>query len=135
MKLKANKPVHGLGEHGKAHRMGGLMAGAHVPQRTNSGYDDRKGYSGNGQERRNGKQSGKLKVEGDTRVRKGPEGNSKGSPPPGVSKGKPASLDAHKGTSGRGGPGRIGKPDNWKGGAPKMSEEISHSAFEKLGAD
>lgn len=135
MKLKANRPHHGLGEHGHANRIGGLMAGAHLPLRTNTGYDDRKSYSDNGQERRNGKQSGKLKSESDTRRRIGPEGNGKGSPPTNLKSGKPASLEAHRGTSGRGGTGRIGKPDNWKGSAPKMSEDISHSAFEKLGAD
>lgn len=136
MKLKSNKPHHGMGEFGHAKRMGGLMGvGEHVPQRINTGYDDRKGYSDNGHERRNGKQTGKLKSESDTRRRIGPEGNAKGSPPTNLKSGKPASLEAHKGTSGRGGPGRIGKPDNWKGGARKLSEDISHSAFEKLGAD
>ena len=137
LKLKSNKPHHGLGEHGHAKRMGGLMAGAHMPLRVNSGYDDRKGYSANTQERMNGKQTGKLPklAESDTRRRIGPEGNAKGSPPTNLKSGKPASLAAHKGTSGRGGSGRIGKPDNWKGGAQKLSEDISHSAFEKLGAD
>lgn len=135
MKLKANTPHHGLGEFGHAKRMGGLMAGTHLPQRTNSGYDDCKGYSDNGQERRNGKQTGKLKAEGDTRRRKGAEGNAKGSAPPGISHTKSASLADHKGTSGRGGPGRIGKPDNWKGSAQKLTEDISHSAFERLGAE
>lgn len=133
MKLKANKPVHGLGEHGHPKRMGGLMAGEHMPQRHASGNSDARGYQ-QSSARQMGAHTGSLK-QGDTRRRKGAEGNSKGSPPPGVSKGKPASLEAHKGTSGRGGSGRIGKPDNWKGSAPKMSEDISHSAFEKLGAD
>lgn len=131
MKLKANTPHHGLGEHGKAHRMGGLMAGAHMPQKVTA-----TGIS-SGTERRNGKQSGSLKTDGtsDTRVRKGPEGNSKGSPPPGVAKTLGASLSNHKGTDGRGGRGKIGQGDSFKGRDSKMTESISHSAFEKLGAD
>lgn len=137
MKLKPNKPLHGEGEHGHAKRMGGLMAGTHLPQRTNSGYDDRKGYSDNGKERRNGKQTGKLKSESDTRVRKGPEGNAKGSSPPGVGKGTGVrgTLASHGGDSGRGGAGRMGKSDAHKGRATPLSESPNSAWFEKLGSN
>ena len=141
MKLqRANKPHHGQGEHGRVRTHHGLMggpSGAHMPQRKNSGFDDRKGYSDNTAERRNGALAGgKLKSESDTRRRSGSDGNGKGSPPPGVGKRKPASLAAHAGDSGRGGAGRLGMHDGHKGPQPKkLSEDISHSAFERLGAD
>lgn len=130
MKLKPNKPHHGMGEFGRAHRMGGLMAGEHMPQRVKTSAIS------SGSERRNGKQSGHLKADGtsDTRVRKGPEGNSKGSPPPGVSKSKPASSEKHMGTAGRGGAGRMGKSDDYKGRATPLSESPSSAWFESLGA-
>jgi hypothetical protein len=130
MKLKANQPQHGLGPHGKPHRMAGLMAGEHMPQKlATSGISS-------GKERRNGKQTGHLNADGtsDTRVRKGSEGNAKGSPPPGVKKSLPASLEAHKGDAGRGGSGRHGKGDIFKGKATALSESPSSAWFEKLGA-
>ena len=66
MKLKrANKPIHGLGEHGKQHRMPGLMAGEHLPQRHNSGNSDARGYEQSAA-RQMGAHKGPLK-EGDTR--------------------------------------------------------------------
>lgn len=122
MKLKANQPQHGMGPHGKPSRMGGLMAGEHMPQKiTSSGISS-------GNERRNGKHTGSLKVT----ERAGANGS--GSPPPGVNRSLPASLAAHKGDAGRGGPGRHGKADCFKGKATAMSESPSSSWFEKLGA-
>ena len=136
MKLRrANKPVHGLGEHGHAQRKGGLMGvGEHLPQRHNVGNSDARGYQQSAA-RQMGRHVGPLK-EGDTRKRQGPEGLSKGSPPPGVTarkgvRGNPAS---HMGDSGRGGTGRHGKGDNFKGKATDMSENPSSAWFEKLGA-
>lgn len=107
------------------------MAGAHLPQRVKSGHSDAKGYQSSA-ERRNGEHTGSLKS-GDTRVRKGAEGNSKGSPPPGVSKGA-KHLATHMGDSGRGGAGRHGKGDNFKGRATDLSESPSSAWFEQLGA-
>jgi len=41
---RGNAPHRGQGEHGRVHTVRGLLAGDHMPQRHNSGYDDRKGY-------------------------------------------------------------------------------------------
>jgi hypothetical protein len=64
-------------------------------------------------------------------------GNSRGTAPPGIGSGKGVrgSLDSHLGDAGRGAPGKFGRGDAWKGKPKAMSEDISHSAFEKLGAD
>lgn len=134
MRLKrANTPHHGLGEHGSVHRKGGLMgAGEHLPQRHNVGNTDARGYQQSAT-RQMGQHKGPLK-EGDTRRRKGPEGNSKGSPPPGVGKAMPASVEAHLGDAGRGGTGRHGKGDNFKGRATDLSESPNSAWFEQLGA-
>lgn len=43
--------------------------------------------------------------------------------------------DSHLGTAGRGGTGRHGKGDSYKGRATDMSESPTHSWFERLGAD
>lgn len=129
MKLKANKPVHGMGMNGSARAPAPLKAGAHMPLRLSSGYSDARGYQGSAA-RRNGAHTGGLMTSGDTRVRKGPEGNSKGAPPPSLS--KPAvSVKAQEG---RGAKGRVGKADAFKGMGKKLPESISHSQFEKLGA-
>lgn len=136
MKLKrANQPHHGLGEHGKVHRKGGLMGvGEHMPQRHNVGHNDARGYQQSAA-RQMGRHTGPLK-EGDTRKRQGPEGLSKGSPPPGVSarKGVRGNPDSHMGDAGRGGTGRHGKGDNFKGQPTKLSESPTSEWFEKLGA-
>ena len=129
----ANKPIHGLGPHGKPKRMGGLMAGAHMPQKVTSGYSDRHGYQGS-DTRRLGKHTGAA-PKGDSRRRHGAEGNGKGSPPTKMGARGVGSLASHKGTAGRGGPGRLGKGDHHQGKPRAYSEDISHSAFEKLGAD
>lgn len=130
MKLRANTPHHG---ESKPTRMGGLMAGAHLPQKVSTS-----GIS-SGKERRNGKQTGHLKADGtsDTRVRKGTDGNSKGSPPPGVGKGTGVrgTLASHGGDSGRGGAGRMGKSDAHKGRATPLSESPNSAWFEKLGSN
>jgi hypothetical protein len=136
-RLRPNVPHHGEGPYGRP-RTRGLMggsAGAHVPQKIESGYRDSSGYQGS-PERRNGRHTGKLR-DGDTRPRSGSEGNSRGSPPPGVGKGKGqrGTPDTHLGTSGRGGSGRRGKGDNYKGKATDLSESPSHEWFEKLGSD
>lgn len=140
MRLKrANQPQHGLGPHGKLPR--GLMhpeggsAGAHVPQRITSGHEDRRGYQ-DSKERRNGEHSGKA-AKGDSRKRSGAEGNAKGSPPPGIGKGMGVrgSPDTHFGDAGRGGKGRVGKADNYKGRPTSYPEDITHQSFERLGAD
>lgn len=129
---RANKPHHGLGEHGQVHRKSGLMGvGEHLPQRHNGGNTDARGYQQSAA-RQNGRHTGPLK-EGDTRKRKGPEGNSKGAPPPGVTKGAKG-VESHLGTSGRGGTGRHGKGDNFKGRATDMSESPTSAWFEQLGA-
>jgi hypothetical protein len=170
MKLKrSNQPLHGLGEHGSLHRKGGLMGvGHHMPQRVESGFDDRKGYpegpkppsrdharrpdkfpgtkgeqhrldaeqtSRSAQERRNGKNTFPA-AKGDSRRREGMEGNGKGSPPPGIGQGMGVrgSPNTHLGTAGRGAPGRIGKSDSYKGKPTPYPEDITHDAFEKLGA-
>jgi hypothetical protein len=127
---KANKPHHGL--MGPPTQRKPLNAGAHVPQRTESGFDDAKGYE-DSKTRRQGKQTGKVPP-ADSRVRKGPEGLSKGSPPPGVGKSIPASIAAHKGTAGRGGAGVIGGSDGHKGRPRSLPESLSSAQFEKLGA-
>lgn len=134
-RLTPNKPRHGLGEYGKQRQRAPLNAGEHMPQRIETGYDDRKGY-GDSPERRNGEHKGKLPG-GDTRRREGAEGNSKGSPPPGVKNQKAVrgNPDSHMGDAGRGGSGRHGKGDNFKGKATPMTEEPSHSWFERLGSD
>lgn len=134
-RLTPNKPRHGLGEYGKQRQRAPLNAGEHMPQRIETGYDDRKGY-GDSPERRNGEHKGKLPG-GDTRRRHGAEGNSEGSPPPGVKakKGVRGNPDSHMGDAGRGGTGRVGKADSYKGRPTGYPEDVTHEAFEKLGAD
>jgi hypothetical protein len=193
MKLKrANQPHHGQGEHGRVRTHHGLMGGpssAHMPQRKNSGFDDRKGYKGSAQAEFGSKHSGRAPLvdreaghyhpighgssrqfgedsretrrmngevtdregsarrdgyhtgkpsRGDTNVRRGEVGNGKGSAAPGLGKGPGVrgSPGSHLGTAGRGGAGRLGMHDGHKGPQPKkLSEDISHESFERLGAD
>jgi hypothetical protein len=192
LKMRANAPHRGLGEHGRGREKAPLKAGTHVAQRTESGFHDAKGYQGSAKVGLGQRQSGKVpklprdaghfhpldtRIErssrglmgdisdtrkmgrettsrsasarrdgfhtgksskGDTSIlAESAAGNSKGSAPPGVGRGKgvQGSPDTHLGTAGRGGTGRIGKGDNYKGAPTKYSEDISHSAFEKLGAD
>jgi len=122
----ANKPHHGM-----RGLMGGLKpdinASAHMPLRHQSGGDRKAPVSHTG---RNGKQTGTLKANGtsDTRRRYGPEGNGTGSPPTKLKSPKPASLEAHKGTSGRGGKGELKQTDT-----NRLSESPGSSWFEKLG--
>ena len=128
----ANKPHHGMSS---PKRMRGLMAGDHLPQRTNTGYDDSKGYEGSSS-RRLGKHTG-AEAKGDSRRRSGPEGDSRGSAPPGVGKGTGVrgSVSSHGGDAGRGDRGRLGKGDAYKGKPTALSEDISHESFERLGAE
>jgi hypothetical protein len=139
MRLKSNTPHHGQGEFGRVRTKSPMKAGAHMPMRHNSGFDDARGYSQSGNERRSGKQTGHLKADGtsDTRRRAGAEGNSKGAPPTALTAhpGVRGTHESHLGTAGRGGTGRIGKHDAYKGAPTKYTESISHDAFEKLGAD
>jgi hypothetical protein len=89
-----------------------------------------------GSARRDGYHTGKPS-KGDTSLLKGNVGNSHGTAPPGVGTGKGVrgTPDTHLGTAGRGGTGRIGKHDAYKGAPTKYPEEISHASFEKLGAN
>ena len=48
---------------------------------------------------------------------------------------KPASLESHSATSGRGGEGQFGKADGFKGNAADIQHPGSHAEFEQLGAD
>lgn len=130
-RIAPNRPHHGLGEHGKVRHMSGLMAGEHLPQRDSAGNSDARSYQQSAS-RQMGAHKGPLK-EGDTRRRKGPEGLSKGSPPPGVTKGAKG-VESNLGTSGRGGAGRHGKGDNFKGKPTELSESPGHSWFESLGS-
>ena len=135
-RTRPNVPHHARGLMAAPKQRAPLNAGAHTPQRLNSGYDDAHGYK-DSQERRNGKQTGSL-TSGDTRKRSGPEGNSKGSPPPGDNNrgiGVRGSPETHKGTSGRGGSGRHGKSDAHKGKPTAMTESPTSEWFEKLGSD
>lgn len=104
-------------------------------QRVNSGYDDHRGYTDE-RYRRDGRHSGKQQPL-DTRRRSGPEGDGKGSPPPGLGRGKGVrgSPATHAGDAGRGAAGRTGKGDAYKGKPTKRPEELSHEWFERLGAD
>lgn len=152
-----NKPHRGEGQFGRAHQMGGLMAGAHMPERLKTGYDDSRGNKEGGRispkdkpyrtkghpgidqearlnaevtskkasERRDGRHTGKPS-KGDTNVRKGPTGNSKGSS---VAERGKGSLASHKGTAGRGGAGELNQVRS-----NRLSESMSHEQFEKLGA-
>ena len=86
--------------------------------------------------RRNGFHTGKPS-KGDTSLIKGEnKGNSFGTAPTALSSkpGVRGSPDTHMGNAGRGGTGRIGKHDAYKGAPTKYSEDISHASFEKLGA-
>jgi hypothetical protein len=104
-----------------------MKAGAHMPQRQASGGNR---TAPSTHTARNGKQTGSLKANGtsDTRRRYGPEGNGKGSPPTKLKSPKPASLQDHKGTSGRGGKGESKQTD-----ANRLSESPGSAWFEKLG--
>lgn len=167
MKLRRaqNAPHRGIGEYGKGRRRAGIKAGAHVAQRVDTGYDDRKGYQGGGRispkdephrvkghpgiaqerrlnaevtgknatERRDGYHTGKPS-KGDTNVRKGAEGNAKGSTPPGTGKGIGVRGTPESHRVGQGGPGKIGQSDGHKGPPRKLPEDLSSDWFESLGA-
>jgi hypothetical protein len=131
MRLKmANKPHHGEGEHGRQSRKGNPGGGTHLPQRVNTG-----GLMG--PDRDIGKHSGRAAKGNSSILPKGAQGNAKGLAPTALSTkpGVRGSPDSHLGTAGRGGTGRIGKHDAYKGKPTKYSEDISHSAFERLGAE
>lgn len=128
----ANKPHHGM--RGLMAGPAPLKAGAHMPPRVKSGGNRTAPATHTA---RNGKQTGSLKADGtsDTRRRSGADGNAKGSPPTKLKSPKPSSLAAHKGTAGRGGPGRLGMNDGHKTKQPTaLSESPGHAWFESLGA-
>lgn len=132
-----NKPHHGMGQFGRGSRQGGLMGtGTHLPQRTTTGVSDRHGYDGStgNDQRATGKQSGKAR--GDQRKRNGAEGLGKGSPPPGTKSqmGVRGTPDTHLGTAGRGGTGKLGGADSFKGRNKPLSENPTSAWFESLGA-
>ena len=130
-RVRPNVPHHGHGLLGNPKDMKPLAAGAHLPPRDHSGYDDAKGYQAS-EHRRMGKIPTGVPP-ADSRKRAGAEGNSKGSAPGG--KGGSGSLASHKATAGRGGPGVIGGSDGHKGRPRTMSESLSSKDFERLGAD
>ena len=137
MKLRRSglAPHRGEGPKGAVHRKPGLLGvGAHLPQRHNSGYDDAGGYEGS-HARRNGKQTGRLR-DGNTSLRRGPEGNSKGSAPPEHSKnGVRGTPDSHLGDAGRGGAGSLGGHDSHTDRSKQpIGESPSHAWFERLGS-
>lgn len=136
MRLKANQPQHGLGEHGRGRERGGLMAGAHLPMRDHSGVSDARGYKGSAT-RRNGEHTGKPARGDSSHLPAAAKGNSKGTAPPPLKAhpGVRGSPDSHLGDAGRGGTGRIGKSDAYKGKPTKYAEDITHDAFERLGAE
>jgi hypothetical protein len=122
-----------MGPYGHARQKSPLQAGAHIAQRETSGFSDRKGYEAS-ESRRMGRHTGPA-PKYDQRRSQGAEGNGKGSPPPGLGRGKgiQGSPNSHLGTAGRGAPGKFGKGDGYKGRA-SYPEDISHSQFESLGA-
>jgi len=60
LRRASNAPHHGMGEFGRVKRKGNPGGGTHVAQRTNSGYDDRKGYKGSAQAKFGSTHSGKA---------------------------------------------------------------------------
>lgn len=135
-RIRPNVPHRGLGLMSRPRDRAPLNAGEHVPQKIESGYQDAKGYE-DSHARRNGKQTGSIPPS-DSRRRSGAEGNSKGSPPPGDNnrgKGVRGTPDTHLGTAGRGGSGRHGKGDSYKGKPTGMNEAPTHEWFERLGSD
>ena len=101
-----------------------------------SGLMGREVPTGAASARRDGFHTGKAS-RGDSNIRKGAEGNGQGSAPPGVGKGqgRRGTPDSHLGTAGRGGTGKFGKGDSYKGKPTNYSEEPGHNWFEKLGSD
>lgn len=101
-------------------------AGAHIPMRVNSLMHSAA----------DGRHTGKAGKGNTSILPKAAEGNGKGTTPPALSSkpGVRGTLESHSGDSGRGGTGRIGKHDNFKGKPTAYTEDISHNAFEKLGA-
>jgi len=195
VRLTYNRPKHGMGPKGRAKERAPVKAGAHMPMRHNSGFDDARGYESGpkvnlGQRqagraptmaidreaghyhpldtrvskggtrglmgdvadvhainsklspaaftRRDGRHTGKG-AQGDQGLIKGgkEKGNSFGTAPTARSSkpGVRGSPDSHLGTAGRGAPGKHGRGDAWKGAPKRLSEDISHSDFESLGAD
>jgi hypothetical protein len=136
MRLKQNVPHHAPGLMGSPREKAPLKAGAHMPMRLTSGFNDSKGYQGS-PTRRNGAHTGRAPKFEQGILPNAAKPNAKGTAPPplGSKPGVRGTPDSHLGAAGRGGTGRIGKGDSYKGQPTKYSEDISHSSFEKLGAD
>jgi hypothetical protein len=113
-----------------------LVSAVKLPQRVRGGVSDRRGYTG-GDSRRMGRHTGATAKFEQGLLPGSARGNSMGTAAPGLGRGKGVrgTLESHAGDAGRGAPGKLGRGDDWKGKPKAMSEEITHSAFEKLGAD
>lgn len=111
-KTGRQRPHQGIGPKGSPKRMRGLMAGAHVPARDHSGYDDAGGYQGSNA-RRNGKHTGSIPSSENRSANRA----ARGSP------------DSHLGTAGRGGRGATTRVHT-----NALPESPGHAWFEKLGA-
>src|SRR5580698_6062992 len=133
LRLKGNAIHRGEGEHGKQSRKAGIKANAHMPMRHDDGLHDRSGYK-DSPTRRNGAHTGKQAKYEQGLLGESAKGNGKGTAPPALSSkpGVRGTPESHMGDAGRGGTGRIGKHDAYKGAPTKYSEDISHSSFEKL---
>jgi hypothetical protein len=131
MKLKLsrpNAPHRAMGPRGTPKQKAPLNAGAHMPMRHSGSLMESPAV------RRNGKHTGQIPPADTNMLPAKDKGNSKGTAPPTLGNVSRGTLDKHLGDSGRGGTGRIGKHDGFKGQPTKYTEDISHSAFEKLGA-
>jgi hypothetical protein len=117
IKRTQNTPHHGLGLHGRAREKRPVKAGAHLPQRNHSGYDDSRGYEGS-DHRRMGKIS--------TPLPKAPVAKGRNAHGTGPDRAGGETLSAKKARKGRGGTATV----QGKG----LNASISHAAFEKLGA-
>lgn len=107
-------PIHGMGSKG-------LMGDV-----SETSYHGKDGYT----PRELGRHTGKS-PRGDTNLRRGAQGNSKGSAPPGTNKSRSrnGTPDNHLGTAGRGGRGSLTQMHS-----NALSESPGHEWFESLGS-
>ena len=117
-RAKQNVPHHAVGLQARPREKKPLKAGAHVPQRNHSGYDDSRGYQGSAHRR-----MGQIL----TPLPPAPVAKGRNAHGTGADRAGGETLTPKKARKGRGGPATV----QGKG----LAASVSHRAFERLGAD